>query len=166
MSGSRTPPPFPRAPLFGAAALILFILLIAVVSRFTGIGAVFVETAKPVESRVLRFADQPDGSLVVLEAASGEIIETFAPGTNGFVRSVMRGLARERKMTGFDHQAPFKLIRWDDNRLSLYDTATGRQIELVSFGVTQLEVFVSLLRADSESQPNSVQAFRAKKLNQ
>jgi putative photosynthetic complex assembly protein len=83
----------------------------------------------------------------VLAAADGEVVEILAPGTNGFVRGVLRGLARERKLGGMGEGPPFRLIRWDDGRLSLRDLATGRQIELVSFGPTQLETFTKLLRS-------------------
>lgn len=150
MSEHKTSRPFPRAPLFGAAALVMLALALAGVSRFTGIGAVTVEQATPVETRALRFEDRADGSVAVLEYGSRKVIEVYAPGTNGFVRGVMRGLARDRMLRGLGDEAPFELIRWDDDRLSLRDTATGYQIELVSFGITQLEVFAELLHAGKE----------------
>jgi len=144
--------PFPRAPLFGAAALVMLAVALAGVSRFTGIGAVTVDQATPIETRALRFEDRPDGSVAVLDNGSRKVIEIYAPGTNGFVRGVMRGLARDRMLRGLGDEAPFELIRWDDDRLSLRDTATGHQIELVSFGITQLEVFAELLHAGKDTR--------------
>jgi putative photosynthetic complex assembly protein len=152
MSEPMTSRPFPRGPLFGAGALVVLALLLAAVSRFTGLGAVPVEPANPVEMWALRFEDRPDGSVAVLEAKSRKVVEMLAPGTNGFVRGVMRGLARERKLKGLGDEAPFELILWDDERLSLRDTATGREIELVSFGITQLEVFARMLHAGKDTQ--------------
>ena len=147
MTEQAPSPPFPRAPLFGAGALGVLSLLLAAISRLTGFGAVPVETAKPLESRELRFEDRSDGAVAVLEP-DGKVVEILAPGTNGFVRGVMRGLARERKMEGIGAEPPFRLVRWDDGRLSLEDTATGREIQLVSFGPTQFEVFAKVLHAE------------------
>lgn len=147
MTEQAPSPPFPRAPLFGAGALVVLSLLLAAISRLTGFGAVPVETAKPLESRELRFEDRSDGAVAVLEP-DGKVVEILAPGTNGFVRGVMRGLARERKMEGIGAEPPFRLVRWDDGRLSLEDTATGREIQLVSFGPTQFEVFAKMLHAE------------------
>jgi putative photosynthetic complex assembly protein len=164
MKQQNTPRPFPRGPLLGAGAMVLLTLVLAGFSRFTGIGAVPVEPAAPIETRALRFEDRPDGSVVVLEAQSRDVIETLDPGTNGFVRGVMRGLARERKMKGLSDEAPFELILWDDQRLSLRDTATGRRIELVSFGITQLETFARMLHAGKDSR-EFAQASHVKKEN-
>ena len=147
MTEQAPSPPFPRAPLFGAGALVVLSLLLAAISRLTGFGAVPVETAKPLESRELRFEDRSDGAVAVLEP-DGKVVEILAPGTNGFVRGVMRRLARERKMEGIGAEPPFRLVRWDDGRLSLEDTATGREIQLVSFGPTQFEVFAKMLHAE------------------
>lgn len=162
---NRTQRPFPLGPLLGAGALIVLALVLAGVARFTGFGAVPVVSATAVEVRALRFEDRADGAVVVREDGTREVVQVLAPGTNGFVRSVMRGLARERKMKGFDDEAPFELVRWDDNRLSLIDTATKRQIELVSFGITQLEVFAEMLHAGKDD-PEYVRLSHAKEENQ
>jgi putative photosynthetic complex assembly protein len=144
--------PFPRGPLFGAGALVLFTLVLAATSHFTGVGTSTVAEATQVESRDLRFEDRSDGSVAVLAAKDGGVVEILAPGTNGFVRGVLRGLARERKMEGIGTEPPFRLIRWDDGRLSLRDMATGREVELVSFGITQIEVFAKMLQAGKETK--------------
>jgi putative photosynthetic complex assembly protein len=68
-------------------------------------------------------------------------------GTNGFVRGVLRGLARERRLNDVGAQPPFQLTRWSDGRLSLDDPATGRRIDLVAFGPTNAGAFAQLLTA-------------------
>ena len=151
--------PFPRAPLYGAAALVLLTILLAGTARLTGLGTSEVETASPVQSRVLRFEDRADGSVAVLNAENGTLVETLAPGTNGFVRGVMRGLARERKLEGIGDAKPFRLTLWDDGRLSLLDTATGREIQLVSFGQTQFDVFAQMLPAKLERRTLASAAY-------
>ena len=67
----------------------------------------------------------------------------------GFVRGVMRGLARDRRARGIDNRPPFTLTLWRDGELSLTDTATGRTIELSAFGPTNRATFAALLPAQA-----------------
>lgn len=144
--------PFPRGPLVGAFALVAMTILLAGTARMTGIGTSTVVSANPMESHDLRFADRDDGAVVVLAAETDKVVEVLPPGTNGFVRGVLRGLARERKLEGIGTEPPFRLTRWDDGRLSLEDRATGRKVELVSFGQTQFDTFAAMLRASEDSK--------------
>jgi len=74
-------------------------------------------------------------------------VDVVAPGTNGFLRGTLRGLARERKRQGIGPEAPFRLTAHDDGRLTLADPATGRRVDLESFGPTNAAVFSQLLVA-------------------
>lgn len=144
--------PFPRGPLFGAFALVIMTIVLAATAHLTGIGTSSVDDANAIESHDLRFADRDDGAVVVLSAQDNKVVEVLPPGTNGFVRGVMRGLARERKLEGIGTEPPFRLTRWDDGRLSLEDRATGRRVELVSFGQTQFDTFAQMLRASEDTK--------------
>ncbi len=135
----------PRGPLLGAGALILLALLAVATVRLTGVGAVKVPDAPAVSVRDLRFEDRPDGSIVVLEAADRHLVNTVQPGTNGFLRSTLRGLARERKRQGIGAEPSFRLIGRADGRLTLEDPATGRRVDLESFGPTNAAVFAQLM---------------------
>ena len=73
------------------------------------------------------------------------MVATLQPGTGGFVRGVMRGLAHERKVRGIGAAAPFRLSEWQGGRLDLEDTATGRHIDLEAFGTTNRDAFLQLL---------------------
>ena len=143
---------FPRGALIAAAALVGFALLATAAVRFgflepmPSAEAVRVETrVKPAATRDLHFFDRKDGA-VVIQDVSGETVRIIEPGTkDGFVRGVMRGLARERHMNGVGEMPPFRLTRWEDGSLSLTDLATGRIIELGSFGPTNRQAFDTLL---------------------
>jgi putative photosynthetic complex assembly protein len=93
----------------------------------------------------LRFADRADGAVVITEAGTGLLVDVASPGTNGFLRSTLRGLARDRKRREIGAEAPFRLTRWADGRLSLQDEATGRSIDLGAFGPTNAAVFAHLM---------------------
>lgn len=99
----------------------------------------------PARERLLVFADRADGAVVVTEAGSGAQVAVIGREGSGFVRGVMRGLARERRMHGLGAQPPFRLTEWRDGELSLTDTGTGRTIELDGFGPTNRAAFAALL---------------------
>lgn len=139
--------PFPRGALLGAAALVAFSLVTATVSRVTGVGTTHTPVPSPQALRELRFLDQPDGSVAVLEPRAERPFDVLAPGTNGFVRGVLRGLARERKRQSLGAQDPFRLILGQDGRLVLEDPATDRRIDLEAFGPTNRAAFARLLTA-------------------
>jgi putative photosynthetic complex assembly protein len=142
---NTSPQPFPSKVLMAAAAMIALTITAAATARWTGLGSIHEPQSAAAQSRELRFEDQPDGSISVYQAADGRLVETLAPGTDGFVRIVMRSLARERRLNDQGPDMPFRLIRWDDGRLSVADPATGRSIELSAFGSANARSFARLL---------------------
>jgi putative photosynthetic complex assembly protein len=137
--------PFPRGMLFAAAALLGLAILTAWGARETGLGDVRLPDAAAETVLQLRFEDRADGSVVALSAETGAEVHRFAPETNGFVRGVLRGLARERRLNGIGAAPPFELVRRADGRLMLNDPATGRVIDLYPFGETNRRSFALLL---------------------
>ncbi|RZI97536.1 MAG: photosynthetic complex assembly protein PuhC [Variovorax sp.] len=140
------PDAVPRIMLLALGALALISLLSVIFVRFTGVGLVRVPDAEPVSVREFRFEDRPDGSIAVLDASRDRVIDTVAPGTNGFLRGTMRGLARERHRRGIGQDIPFRMIGRADGKLTLEDPATGRRVDLGSFGPTNAAVFAQLMR--------------------
>jgi putative photosynthetic complex assembly protein len=143
---------FPRGALAGAGALILLTLCGVGFARFTGIGITRAPTAEVMQSRDLQFRDRADGAVVIYQAGSDRIVDVLAPGTNGFVRGVMRGLARQRRREDLGAAPPFRLTRWSDGRLSIEDVATHVRIELIAFGPTNEAAFARLLNDRSASR--------------
>jgi putative photosynthetic complex assembly protein len=150
-AGSSTP----KLPLLACAVLALATLAGVSFVRITGIGSGLSEVAPVVQERTLRFQDRVDGGTTVVDAANGAVIGDVAPGTNGFLRSAMRGLVRERKREGIGPQLPFDLVIRSDQRLSLEDPGTGRRIDLRSFGPTNAAVFEHLLYVTSIAPPGA-----------
>jgi putative photosynthetic complex assembly protein len=142
---ARPPPRFPRAPLFALGALVVSSVLAVATVRFTGVGAMHVQDAPAVTVREFRFEDRPDGSIVVLDRSGAHTIDTVAPGSNGFLRGTMRGLARERMRQGVGRDLPFRMIGRADGRLTLEDPGTGRRVDLGSFGPTNAAVFAQIM---------------------
>jgi putative photosynthetic complex assembly protein len=143
------PPPirFARAPLFALGAMVIASVVTVAAVRLTGIGAMHAPQAAALASRDFRFEDRPDGSIVVLDASGTRLVETVAPGSNGFLRGTMRGLARERMRQGVSPALPFTMIGRADGGLTLVDPGTGRQVDLGSFGPANAAVFARIMAA-------------------
>ncbi len=135
----------PRGALFAVGTMVIATVLTVAAVRFTGVGAQHVADAPTVATRQFRFEDRPDGSIVVLDARSRRLVDTVAPGTNGFLRGTMRGLARERMRRSIGPEQPFLMIGHADGRLTLEDPATGRRVDLGSFGPVNAAVFAHIM---------------------
>lgn len=143
----------PRGTLVLAGALVLFAFGATVAVRVTGMPAAASPVAlraqaniAPVASRNLRFVDRADGAVVIEDVDHGDTASVIEPGQQtGFIRGVMRGLARERRMRGIGNGPPFRLTLWRDGELSLTDSATGRSIEMTAFGSSNRASFAALL---------------------
>lgn len=144
--------PFPRGALIGATAVVAVAILAALTARIGDVGVTRLTLSTPVEVVELRFADRSNGAVAVLDGRTGVMTDEFAPGTNGFVRGALRGLARERKRQDIGAEPPFRLTRWADGRVTLDDPTTGRVVDLVAFGPTNAAAFTRLLTANREQQ--------------
>lgn len=142
-------PIVPKGGVFAAAALVLFALAAVTTVRLTGLGAVHAVLPAAVESRDLQFEDGKNGAVLVYDARDHGLVDTLAPGSNGFVRVVLRGLARERRLGDIGAQPPFRLTRFASGQITLTDTSTDRQIDLGAFGSTNAEAFARLMNLRS-----------------
>lgn len=148
-------PRVPRGALIGAAALLSFTLLAAGAARLWHWQAATPAPSTPLRTLQVRFLDRPDGAVEIRDAAqSDRLIRVIPPGTNGFLRGVMRGFARTRRSEHVPTESPFALTRWADGQMTLTDTATGERISLEVFGLDNARAFASLL---TDTQPKPAQ---------
>ena len=99
----------------------------------------------------MRFEDSVDGSVAIYEAETDRTIAVLSPGTNGFIRGVLRGFARERRQNDVGQEPPFRLTLWQGGGLTLQDPQTGRSVELEAFGQTNFAAFARLLPDGSQA---------------
>ncbi len=149
MSQATAHPTLPAFILRGAGAMVVAVVLLVAFVRLTGIGFVEVPVPPIVEQRDLRFLDRSDGSIDVVDPSNEALVRRIEPGSNGFLRGTMRGLARERRRSGIGDDVPFRLVAHADGRMTLSDPATGRKVDLGSFGPTNAAVFAELMRRDA-----------------
>lgn len=142
----------PRGVLMASALLILSALLAVLLFRLSGQEPVaqVPEPTATVVSRVLRFEDRPDGAVEVIEVTAGgeRTIRRLDNQTDGFIRGVLRSMARARRASGIGPEPAFVLSLQRDGRLILEDPATGQRIDLRAFGTTNADSFRGLLDDD------------------
>lgn len=142
----------PRAAIIGLGLVLLMTML--------GVGAVRLSgteirspDAPTAAQRSLRFEDGAAGSVTVVDARTGEAIDSVT-GEAGFLRGSLRALVRERKMRGIGPGPAFELIARTDGRLTLVDPATGERLDLESFGPTNAAVYRRWLQAGATIPSN------------
>jgi len=108
------------------------------------------ESAEPdaptLRQRRLQFRDEADGSISVIDDHSRKTLDVVR-GEQGFVRGVLRSMARERRRQELGSDAALDLLARSDGRLTLLDPQTGRRVDLESFGPTNAAVFARWLDA-------------------
>ena len=145
---SSTPPVFPRAALVFFVLVISGSLVLAVLGSAGKVGsnsADAVYNAEVQASRTIRFEELASGELAIIDHDSGQQITLLPPGNEGFIRGVLRGIARERMQHSVAMSSPFTLTRWADGQLALDDLATQRRLRLNGFGVDNERAFSRLL---------------------
>ena len=99
----------------------------------------------PVAGLTVRFVEQADGGLSVLNLATGGELDHLAEGENGFLRTMLRVIRRDIERTPDIISMPFRIEAWQDHRVTLTDSATGRSVDLLAFGPTNAEIFIRWL---------------------
>lgn len=140
--------PFPKGALIGAAMLAALTITAAGFARLTGSGVTDINQSPPAKTLVLNFEDRQDGAITVLDVERGKVLEVLPSGSSGFVRTVMRSMARDRRTEGQGREAPFHLTRWADGRLTIDDPATGGHVDLGAFGSMNTASFARLLEVE------------------
>ncbi|QIK38792.1 phosphonoacetaldehyde hydrolase [Caldichromatium japonicum] len=135
----------PKGVLIALSALVILTILGVGVARLTGYKFEQAPILPEVESRDIRFVEQADGSMEVRDVATGELIQTLPPGQEGFVRGVLRALARQRKGYHTDLSQPFHLARRANGMLTLEDPVTGILLDLRAYGVDNEGAFAAFM---------------------
>jgi putative photosynthetic complex assembly protein len=149
----RNPPGAPaqglNRPMAWIGVMLLAMLVAVGLARWSGLDPRTPDAAVQWQ-RDLLFRDLPGGDIAVLDHRTGQPVARFT-GEQGFLRSSLRALARERHRENMSSDAPFVLIGRTDGRLTLQDPSTGQRIDLESFGPSNAAVFASLRLAGTDT---------------
>ncbi|MFO6447778.1 photosynthetic complex assembly protein PuhC [Erythrobacter sp. NE805] len=148
-----------RAPLVLAGGIIAISLALTASVRLGW----FEREAVPAEARAaagvtvsaerpLKFYDEADGTVRVEDGATGEVLARFGQGEGGFIRATVRSLVHQRRIRDIGPEVPFTLTRWTNDTLTLADPATGRSVEVSSFGPDNRKVYADMLPPKAETR--------------
>ena len=133
--------------------LVLLALIATLSARLTGYRPASVAPSPVLKSRSLLFTDLSGGVIEVHDAEDKALLLRIEPGEEAFLRSVVRGLARQRRAIDDRRDIPFELDRLADGRLVISDSVSGETIQLDAFGAPNTQVFLALLGGgDAASQ--------------
>ena len=136
----------PRGVLLGALALVLTTVGLIVAGRASGVGLVRGPSEAPADVLQVRFTDRSDGAVEATDTETGRVLKVFPAGDKGFVRGVLRAMARQRKLASVGPTRPVVLSRWADGRVALEDPATGFFVDFKAFGSSNSAEFAALFR--------------------
>jgi len=147
----------PRGAIISAGALVGFALVSVTIARLMHYNATPLPTASVVQVRHLAFSDRTDGGVDVLDSdRGGALTYSVQPNTGGFVRGVLRSLARARRADGVGSQPPLTFTRWSDGRFTLDDPTTGQHLNLEVFGASNSKPFAEIFIAGAPQAPANI----------
>ena len=85
-----------------------------------------------------------NGETLILDEA-GNVLLSYSKEQENFVSTVTKVLERDRKKNGISENSNVVLRLSQDNRLSIYDPQTEREIDLAGFGQSNIQVFYDIL---------------------
>lgn len=143
--------------LIAAGSLILLTMAAVAIFRLADLEPVAQVPApdQTIQSRVLRFEDSREGTVIIYELIDGapdRVVHVVEPGEGGFIRGVLRSLARSRRASGIGREHPFHLMLQANGNLLLEDPLTDQRIYLQAFGPTNIESFKALLTSEEIQQ--------------
>lgn len=132
-------------PLFIIFSLILIVAFVTVF-RVLDLEPYSIPVAAPKISEKGILFDFGENDETLILSSKGEVLVSYSSEQSNFVSTVTKVLKRERKKVGIEENAKVLLRRDENNRLSIYDPETKREIDLAGFGESNLEIFYDLLK--------------------
>ncbi len=140
----------PRPMLFAAGALVAVSIVAASASVLFGSADKPSPKTPAVAEAALLFEDRPEGVVAVLDAQSGRSLIEYGENEAAFIRVVMRGVARQRRMRGEGPETPVVLSRHEDGQIWLHDPASDMRFYLDAFGRDNAGAFAEILEREAE----------------
>jgi putative photosynthetic complex assembly protein len=136
-----------KDPLLPLAKVCIGFLMLLVIGIFlyreSGLHEQSRDDSPVVASRELHFYDTSKGEILITDKNGIKI--SLVGGEGGFMRAVVRGLAKERIALGIGPERSFRLVANKRGIISIIDPVTGSKVDVSSFGKANSEIFTKLL---------------------
>lgn len=126
------------------AGLVGVVALVAVM-RLVNTGGNSAPAVAPLAALTIKVEDGNSGSVIVKNAATGEVIQTFRTGEGAFLRATLRALINDRRHRGLPAEGDFKLETHEAGQLYLIDGVTGKRLTLNAYGPDNSAVFAAFM---------------------
>ena len=131
-------------PLLIVCSLILFVALVAVFQISGSQPYSISEQVNIKAEKEIALEISKDGETLILDEA-GDVLLSYSKDQENFVSTVTKVLERDRKKIGISKKSNVVLRLSQEDRLSIYDPQTEREIDLAGFGKGNIQVFIDLL---------------------
>ena len=131
-------------PLFIICTLVLLIVFVAVF-RISNLAPYSVPKQLDIKAEkeiLLKIGE--DGETLILDDV-GNILVSYSKEQENFVSTVTKVVERDRKKVGVFENSNVFLRLSDNDRLSIFDPETEREIDLAGFGNDNIQIFFNLL---------------------
>ena len=131
-------------PLFIICILVLFVVFVAVF-RMSNLAPYSVPKqldTKAEKEILLKIGE--DGETLILDDV-GNILVSYSKDQENFVSTVTKVVERDRKKIGIIENSNVFLRLSENDRLSIFDPETEREIDLAGFGNDNIQIFFNLL---------------------
>ena len=131
-------------PLFIICILVLFVVFVAVF-RMSNLAPYSVPKQLDIKAEkeiLLKIGE--DGETLILDDV-GNILVSYSKDQENFVSTVTKVVERDRKKIGIIENSNVFLRLSDNDRLSIFDPKTEREIDLAGFGNDNIQIFFNLL---------------------
>ena len=145
MSVATTQTIIPARAFTGIVFGLAFVVAVVGAMRLAGYGPSTPVDDQPLASLVLKVEDAANGTVVVRNASTGEVIQEFHRAEGSFLRATFRALVNDRRRKGTTEQGDFRLEQHANGRLYLIDEATGKRLTLNAYGPDNSAVFAAFM---------------------
>ena len=131
-------------PLFIICILVLLIAFVAVF-RMSDLNPYSIPKQLDIKAEkavLLQIGD--NGETLILDE-DGNVLVSYSKGQENFVSTVTKVLERDRKKVGIFENSNVFLRLNENDRLSIFDPQTEKEIDLAGFGDENIQVFFNLL---------------------
>ena len=131
-------------PLFIFCILVLLIAFVAVF-RMSDLNPYSIPKQLDIKAEkavLLQIGD--NGETLILDD-DGNVLVSYSKGQENFVSTVTKVLERDRKKVGIFENSNVFLRLNENDRLSIFDPQTEKEIDLAGFGDENIQVFFNLL---------------------
>ena len=131
-------------PLFVICILVLFIAFVAVF-RMSDLSPYSIpkQLDNKAEKEILLQIGE-NGETIILDEY-GNVLVSYSKEQENFVSTVTKVLERDRKKVGIFENSNVLLRLSQNDRLSIFDPQTEREIDLAGFGDANIQIFFNLL---------------------